>query len=154
MTITIHTRLDDGIYASSGGGKDIVHYEWTTGPRNLMSAIAVLTEHRQSMTLGYGNIGCGGSWLEIDGEHIDHIDLDAIRDATAIREMDDRHDREWGRRSATATQESRSLLAELAGGTYGETRRRIGAEIEADYRAEYDAAVAAAEAEDALEVQS
>lgn len=32
--ITIHTRLHDGIYRSSGGGEDVTHYAWAPGSSN------------------------------------------------------------------------------------------------------------------------
>jgi len=71
MTITIKTHLNNGIYKSSGGGEIRTHYEFTTGPRNLLKAIEQLSEHRSDMAHSYGNIGCGRSWLEIDGQAID-----------------------------------------------------------------------------------
>ena len=69
--ITICTALDKGIYASSGGGRTRTHYTFNAGPRNLLKAFALLSEHRHDMTQGYGNIGHSGSWLEIDGIRID-----------------------------------------------------------------------------------
>jgi hypothetical protein len=65
--ITIKTRLHDGIYASSGGGKTITHYVYNVGPKNLLKAVKDLREHRASMRRSFGDIGCGGSWIEFDG---------------------------------------------------------------------------------------
>jgi len=79
MTITIKTKLDSGIYASSGGGKITTHYKWATGPRNLVKAVKALDRHTKEMTQGFGNIGHCGSWIEIDGRRIDNYDLDSIR---------------------------------------------------------------------------
>ncbi|MFM6986614.1 MAG: hypothetical protein ACKOXG_10855 [Arenimonas sp.] len=78
MSIIIKTRLNAGIYKSCGGGETRVHYEWATGPRNLLKAIAKLGEHRKAMRDGYGNIGCGSSWMEIDGVEVDQFDLDEV----------------------------------------------------------------------------
>jgi len=67
MTITINTLLSEGIARSFGGGETRVHYEYATGPRNLLKAIKKLREHAKEMTEGSGNIGHIGSWIEIDG---------------------------------------------------------------------------------------
>jgi hypothetical protein len=73
--ITLHTRLHSGIYESQGGGLDRVINEWNLGPLNLLKAIKSLYDERQSNLLGYGNIGCGYSWLEINGNRFDENDL-------------------------------------------------------------------------------
>lgn len=78
MAITIKTRLHDGIYKSDGGGEVRIKYKFATGPRNLLKAIKTLHEHRTNMVLGFGNIGCGVSWLEIDGQRIDWVDLEDV----------------------------------------------------------------------------
>ena len=78
MSIIIKTRLNAGIYKSCGGGETRVHHEWATGPRNLIKAIQKLEEHRKEMRDGYGNIGCGSSWMEIDGVEVDQFDLDEV----------------------------------------------------------------------------
>jgi hypothetical protein len=67
MTITINTRLHSGIYKSQGGGEIRTHYTWATGPRNLLKAITTLSTHRANTRASCGGIGCGTSWLEIDG---------------------------------------------------------------------------------------
>ena len=73
--ITIHTRLDARIYARDGGGQDRIRYTWAVGPLNLLHAAEKLPEHRAGMVQGYGNIGCGGSWLQIGDQRIDDADL-------------------------------------------------------------------------------
>lgn len=75
--ITIRTALSDGIYRRQGGGETRTHYEWRTGPINLLRAIRQLNEHRRDMDAGYGNIGHAGSWIEIDGERLDrwHVEM-------------------------------------------------------------------------------
>lgn len=78
MAITIKTRLHEGIYKSDGGGEVRIKYEFATGPRNLLKAIKTLHEHRGTMARGFGNIGCGVSWLEIDGQQIEGVDLDDV----------------------------------------------------------------------------
>ncbi|MHB1441081.1 MAG: hypothetical protein ACYCSO_10165 [Cuniculiplasma sp.] len=69
--ITLHTRLNSGIYKSHGGGQDVTVSNWNCGPANLLKALDSLYEERQSNIRGYGNIGCGSSWLEIDGEYFE-----------------------------------------------------------------------------------
>lgn len=77
--ITIKTTLADGIYASHGGGQTKVHYEYeTVGPLSLLKAIRQLLEHRKHMQDCYGNIGCGSSWIEIDGQKIEQSELEPI----------------------------------------------------------------------------
>ncbi len=77
-TITIKTKLDDGIYASHGGGQIKTHYEFTAGPRNLVKAIETLHEHREEMKRGFGNIGCGHSWMEINGKQVNLYDMEDV----------------------------------------------------------------------------
>lgn len=112
MTITIKTRLDSGIYKSSGGGETCTHYEFATGPRNLLKAIVTLGEHSKDMERGYGNIGCGRSWLEIDGQAIHRYDLeDVMRDDVEAYG----HDAPAGL-IKSRTQKARELLAEVMAG--------------------------------------
>lgn len=111
--ITIKTKLNSGIYKSSGGGEVVTHYEYTAGPRNLLNAIEQLCQHRAEMTRSYGNIGCGRTWLEIDGQVIHPYDLDEVA----------RDDQEFFKGSGcsmasmkTRTEKARDLLAEVAAG--------------------------------------
>lgn len=88
--ITLHTRLNSGIYKSCGGGEDRIVGTWNCGPANLLKALDALHEERQSNIRGYGNIGCGRSWLEIDGEFFDADQLvDEIQSEQFIREDKD-----------------------------------------------------------------
>lgn len=110
--ITIKTRLNSGIYQSSGGGETRTHYEFTTGPRNLLKAIRILGRHRKAMQNSYGNIGCGQSWLEIDGQNIHPYDLDEV----------ERNDAEFYSGSylyhiiKTRTAKASALIAEVTAG--------------------------------------
>lgn len=76
--ITLHTRLDEGIYASAGGGVDRIVTEWKRGPLNLLKAIAALHKERQANKNKFGTVGCGGSWLELDGERMDNSLIEKI----------------------------------------------------------------------------
>lgn len=112
--IAIKTYLHAGIYKSCGGGETTTHYEWaTTGPRNLLAAIARLYEHSASMTRNYGNIGHAGSWIEIDGVKIHEFDLvDVLQDDKEIA-------KECGvDRYKTRTQKARELIDEIRAGRY------------------------------------
>ncbi|MEY2335113.1 hypothetical protein AAE485_15065 (plasmid) [Acidithiobacillus ferriphilus] len=112
MTITIKTRLNSGIYRSSGGGETRTHYEFTTGPRNLLKAIDTLGEHRSAMVRSYGNIGCGQSWLEIDGQEIHPFDLEAI-----AREDAEMYSREYTHyKLKTPTTKAMEMIAEVRTG--------------------------------------
>ena len=73
--ITLHTRLNSSIYESHGGGQDVIVDTWNIGPANLLKAVDALREKIRSNIRGYGNIGCGRSWLEIDGESFDPFEL-------------------------------------------------------------------------------
>lgn len=112
MTITIKTKLNSGIYKSCGGGEVRTHYEFSTGPRNLIKAIKTLAAHRDGMVRSYGNIGCGNSWLEIDSVRIHDYDLDEIvrDDAEAYG-----HDAPTGL-IKSHTEKARALLAEINAG--------------------------------------
>jgi hypothetical protein len=80
--IKIMTRLDSGIYASQGGGEIKEKYCWNkTSGRNLLLATKKLMEHRTEMIKSFGNIGCGNSWIEIDGKKVNRdveINLESI----------------------------------------------------------------------------
>jgi len=90
--ITLHTRLNSGIYESHGGGQDVTVRNWNCGPANLLKALDALYEERQSNIRGYGNIGCGSSWLEIDGEFFDATALNyEIQFEQYIRDDKDFH---------------------------------------------------------------
>jgi len=113
MTITIKTHLDKGIYKSCGGGETRTHYEFTTGPRNLLKAIEQLRKHRSDMERSYGNIGCGSSWLEIDGQEIHSYDLEEV--ARDDAEMLPRSEFPR-RRMKTRTTKAKELIAEVKAG--------------------------------------
>lgn len=125
-SIAIKTRLHSGIYKSSGGGETRTHYTWATGPRNLLTAIATLAEHRKAMREGYGNVGCGSTWLEIDGVEVEDNDL---REAAT-------DDRELFKGCEYVTIESRTekarqLIARVQSGTYAEDCAAVRAAIDA-----------------------
>lgn len=70
MTIKIITRLNTGI-ADKYAGQHRVHHEFETGPRNFLKAIDTLIKHRKLMENNFGNIGCGSSWITIDGVFVE-----------------------------------------------------------------------------------
>ena len=80
--ITIKTRLDSGIYKSSGGGEIVTRHQWANGPRNLLVALLNLRETRADNESAYGNIGCGRTWLEIDGMAMEESWIDADMQST------------------------------------------------------------------------
>jgi hypothetical protein len=113
MTITIKTHLNNGIYKSSGGGETRTHYEFTNGPRNLLKAIEQLGEHRTYMERCYGRIGCGRSWLEIDGQAIHPYDLEEVArdDAEMLSCSEYTHTM-----TKTRTTKAKALFAEVKAG--------------------------------------
>lgn len=70
-TITLHTELNKGIYASCGGGQNLTREIWTLGPRTLVKARKALLAEREENRRRYGDIGRGHSWIEIDGVQLD-----------------------------------------------------------------------------------
>jgi hypothetical protein len=128
MSITIKTRLDATIYRSCGGGETRVHYEWATGPRNLLRAAETLRIHRKKMEVGYGNIGCGRSWLEIDGVEIDDLDLG---------HLDYPEEETWAMPRQTRTQKASELIAQVRSGEYAKIQ------LDVDVRAYLDQMAAA-----------
>lgn len=113
MTITIKTHLNNGIYKSSGGGETRAHYEFTTGPRNLLKAIEQLGEHRSDMVSSYGSVGSGRSWLEIDGQAIHSYDLEevALDEAEMFSRSEYTHTM-----TKTRTTKAKELIAEVKAG--------------------------------------
>ncbi len=73
--ILLVTRLDDGIYKSHGGGERQIVAKFNATPRGLIRAIDALGSERRQCERCYGNIGCGSSWLELDGVHIDDAEI-------------------------------------------------------------------------------
>ena len=73
--IAIIQKLHEGIYKRHGGGERREIRAYKTGPRNLLAAAGFLTQARQEARVSYGNIGCGSTWMEINGERIDDIEL-------------------------------------------------------------------------------
>lgn len=76
-TITIVSAISAGIYASHGGGTTQARHTWPAGPLNLLRAAQLLPEHQRRMNASYGNIGHAGSWVQIDDQRIDPMDLPA-----------------------------------------------------------------------------
>lgn len=85
--IVIKTHLHSGI---SGGGESRVVAEWNHGPLNLLKASKDLDERIASNKRSYGSIGCGRSWIEIDGTAINDDELPATL-ADAKQLIDDVH---------------------------------------------------------------
>lgn len=77
LTISIMTAISAGIYASQGGGTTQARHTWPAGPLNLLRATQLLPEHQRRMNAAYGNIGHAGSWVQIDDQRIDPMDLPA-----------------------------------------------------------------------------
>lgn len=53
---------------------------WTTGPRNLVLAIAEMKSQKAHDLRCFGNVGMGERWLEIDGERVDGWDVSGVWD--------------------------------------------------------------------------
>lgn len=82
MKITIVTRLHRGVSDENAG---IALEAWEmheSGPLDLLVAVETLIKERKSNVLSWGNIGCGHSWIEIDGMAIGDTYLS--RELTAI----------------------------------------------------------------------
>ena len=130
MAITIHTRLHEGIYRSSGGGQDRVVASFATGPRNLLKGISTLAEERASNVRGFGNIGCGKTWLEIDGVAVDGFDLDDVMgdDGEHLTPSE----RRWSPiKIESPTTKAARLLAWIASGTYAADKAATQAAMDA-----------------------
>lgn len=73
--IVIIQKLHEGIYKRHGGGERREIRAYKTGPRNLLAAAEFLTQARQAARESFGNIGGGSTWMEINGERIDDLEL-------------------------------------------------------------------------------
>lgn len=113
MTIKIITRLDSGI-ASTDAGQARTHYTWKTGPRNLIKAIESLSSHRQRMIASYGNIGCGGSWIEVDGVRLSYDDMMKFESVCVFADMSAaEYDREFRTPRQTRTEWAKEMLTKI-----------------------------------------
>ena len=112
MRINLHTKLDAGIYKSSGGGQDIIVESWAIGSRNLLKAIDALYFQKKCNAAGYGNIGCGASWLEINGVQVDVEDIKG----EILLEQYIREDKYFHRIARTKTQIANDYLESITGG--------------------------------------
>lgn len=114
MSITIKTNLHTGVI---GGGSTDARRKWNTNPRNLLAAASALIEIQKDTELAYGNVGCGRTWLEIDGQVIDPMDLTDIV-----------HGDLWAddyTLKKTRTQYAKELLADVASGVYRERQQAL-----------------------------
>lgn len=79
--IIITTKLHSGLTRSLAGKE--FHTEFNTGPLNLLKAVREYRAERAESIRSYGNIGCGHTWLEIDGVHVPNdffpVDMDEAR---------------------------------------------------------------------------
>lgn len=116
MAITIKTRLHESIYKSHGGGQTHVEAEYATGPRNLIKAIAELKEIRASNCRGYGNIGCGYSWLEIDGVALTKWHEEEMSKNLIEHEMYSYRAGDLHRKPETLTERARDLISRAQAG--------------------------------------
>lgn len=116
MSITIKTRLHEGIYKSEGGGQTRVVRECSTGPRNLLKAIAELHEIRASNRRGYGNVGCGRSWLEIDGVALTDFHEEELNAGLVADEMREYRRGNLHRKPESMTERARDLIARAQAG--------------------------------------
>ena len=81
MKIEVVTRLDDGIYASDGGGQRRVVATYPRTPRGLMLAVDRADRERQENIRGYGNIGCGWTSIRIGSSWLDRDEEDGLQRA-------------------------------------------------------------------------
>ncbi|MDN7407980.1 hypothetical protein QZM42_05400 [Burkholderia vietnamiensis] len=104
--MTLKTRQDKDI---RGGGvtKDIATF--SIGPRNLLKATAALRKLLKQNEQCYGNVGCGHSWLEINGSRVFFGSLRKLEYA----DTDPRYE-------MTRTQKANDLLADVLAGYYNE----------------------------------
>jgi hypothetical protein len=108
--IEIKTMLHEGI---TFGGKTFTEVEYSTGPRNLLKAVERLRRIREENIRAYGNLGCGCTWIEIDG-----VKLESSRFAE-INESLVEHDRAQARKYGLSapksmTQRAKDVLASVA----------------------------------------
>lgn len=130
MSITIKTRLNEGIYKSEGGGETRTHYEWATGPRNLAKAVDQFFKHRDETLRNYGNIGCGASWMEIDGKRIDRMDLNDLRNGDNPRDFDATYPRQLIK---SRTAKCREFIEYVRSGRYEADKAATSAYIERNF---------------------
>ncbi|SIR39618.1 hypothetical protein SAMN05880558_11313 [Aeromonas sp. RU39B] len=114
MTIKIITRLDSGI-ASIHAGENHTRYEWATGPRNLVKAMTLLPDHRRHMMDAYGNIGCGGSWIEVDGVRLSTDDMMKFESVCMYADMSaSEYDKMFSIPRKTRTEWAKDMLDKIA----------------------------------------
>lgn len=70
--ITIMTALDNRLNGVDG---PTVQHKWSAGPRNLLRALKMLDSHKKHMEDCYGNVGCGTSWIEVNGYRLNESDM-------------------------------------------------------------------------------
>jgi hypothetical protein len=89
--ITIVTRLHKGISAGNAG-IPVEIWEWNDDePHDLINAVETLQMERESNERSWGNIGCGHSWIEIDGMAINDTHLHSIPKRSVWERLHDMH---------------------------------------------------------------
>jgi hypothetical protein len=110
-TISIITRLHTGI-SGHADGEPFVEHTYSCGPRNLLRAINDLGETRRNNRQGYGNMGCGSTWIAINGTPIRDEELSELEYETEVSEL--------GR--ITRTEWARNFIASVLDGSLLHTR--------------------------------
>lgn len=85
--IVIKTRLDEAIGKRLGGGQTVEVKRWKATPGKLVRAARALHAERRVNRRCYGNVGCGRSWLEIDGQEIAGVYLSTLRSIDDARDL-------------------------------------------------------------------
>jgi len=76
--VTVHTHRDERIYASAGGGQDRVVATFPRSQGGLIRAAHECRRLRRQEQAGFGTIGAGVQYVEIDGERLHRTDEDIL----------------------------------------------------------------------------
>lgn len=122
----IRTHLDAGIYQSDRDRVASTLYSpLRATPRNLLAIIRALHDHRRTMVQGYGNIGAGHSWVEIDGTRISPDDLEWIE---TPREMGDYREALQLAANLLVKRDAAATLGRLGGSVASEAQKAAARE--------------------------
>jgi len=110
-TIVIRTKLDKAV-----GGGEFVEAQLNLGPLNLIKAKKIRQERADANRVGWGNIGCGRSFIEINGEHIpfDFLPNDMNEARLFLAQLANGGIAQWVRDANRAEEEFSQKLLETA----------------------------------------
>ncbi|MEO4030671.1 hypothetical protein ABH313_21800 [Chromobacterium vaccinii] len=121
MSITIKSQINPSI-AGHADDHITTEHELNTTPENLLRAVKLLRQVRESNTRSYGNIGRGVCWIELDGVRLSYDAMaendDLNSEIYQERLTDWKRDRWSYPKPATPSENAADIIADVQSGKF------------------------------------